>query len=245
MTGRFVVIFFDLGGTLIYDKDLWTPILRDADVALRKSLEISGYPLDPDAYGDFETLFELYYHRRRDTHQEETTIQLLRELMGSQGTSPPTPVLRSAMEAMYAVTQENWYVESDTRVTLEEMKSHGYKLGLISNVSDDENVQVLVDKAKIRKYFDLILSSAACGVRKPDPGIFKIALEHFKVPPERTMMVGDTLAADILGANQMGIYSIWINRRAAEPEEGELQIQPDAVISALHDLPALLNEISG
>jgi len=35
-------------------------------------------------------------------------------------------------------------------------------------------------------------------------------------------MVGDSLEADILGANQMGIYSIWITRRVYLPEEGEL-----------------------
>jgi FMN phosphatase YigB (HAD superfamily) len=56
-------------------------------------------------------------------------------------------------------------------------------------------------------------------------------------------MVGDSLEADILGANQMGMYSIWIRRRAEVPDEGELSIQPQAVIMALDQIPSLLAEV--
>jgi FMN phosphatase YigB (HAD superfamily) len=119
----------------------------------------------------------------------------------------------------------------------------GYRLGMISNAADDENVQELVDKGQLRPYFEFILSSAACGIRKPDPHIFQLALEHFRVPPEKTVMVGDTLEADILGANQLGIYSIWIPRHAENPPEGELPIQPQAVVPSLSELPKLLEEL--
>jgi FMN phosphatase YigB (HAD superfamily) len=56
-------------------------------------------------------------------------------------------------------------------------------------------------------------------------------------------MVGDSLEADILGANQMGIYSIWITRRVSLPDEGDLTIQPQAVIPTLDLIPGLLGEI--
>ena len=58
-------------------------------------------------------------------------------------------------------------------------------------------------------------------------------------------MVGDLLETDILGANQMGIFSIWITRRASLPAEGELLIQPQAVVSALDQIPPLLLEVEG
>jgi HAD superfamily hydrolase (TIGR01662 family) len=243
MNRRFEVIFFDLGDTLMYDKAPWNPIFPRADFAMRKSLEEAGYPLDENAYGDFNTIFDLYYHRRTDTVKEETTVQLLRELMQVQGASPPDPVLFAAMEAMYAITQENWYVEEDAAQTLEALKIMGYRLGMISNAADDENVQELVDKGNLRSHFEFILSSAACGIRKPDAHIFQLALDHFKVSPGKTVMIGDTLDADILGANQMGIYSIWVSRRAKDPPEGELSIQPQAVVSSLSELPELLKEL--
>jgi len=73
--------------------------------------------------------------------------------------------------------------------------------------------------------------------------IFQAALEHFQVRPAAAAMVGDLLQTDVLGANQMGIYSIWITRRSQVMEEGELGIQPQAVVTALNQIPSLLVEV--
>jgi HAD superfamily hydrolase (TIGR01662 family) len=243
MNRRFKVILCDLGNTLMYDKESWEPILRRADTAMRKSLEKAGYPLAEGAYGEFGTIFDLYYHRRTDTVEEETTVQLLRQLMDKQDASPPDSVLFAAMEAMYAVTQENWFVETDAVPTLKALHEMGYRLGLISNAADDENVQELVDKGNLRPHFEFIISSAACGIRKPDARIFQRALDHFEVPPEKTAMIGDLLEADILGANQLGIYSIWVTRRATTPSDGKLAVQPQAIVASLSDIPDLLKDI--
>jgi putative hydrolase of the HAD superfamily len=141
---------------------------------------------------------------------------------------------------MYAITQQNWYLETDTIPTLKTLRAHGYRLGMVSNTSDDKNVQQLVDRWELRPFFEKIVTSAGCGFRKPDQRIFRLVLDHFGVPPEQVAMVGDSPEADILGANQLGIYSIWITRRASPPEEGELSIQPQAVIPTLDLLPGLL-----
>ena len=58
-------------------------------------------------------------------------------------------------------------------------------------------------------------------------------------------MVGDSLGADILGARNAGLYSIWVTRRAdtAANRAHKDTIQPDAVISTLSELPPLLNSL--
>jgi FMN phosphatase YigB (HAD superfamily) len=56
-------------------------------------------------------------------------------------------------------------------------------------------------------------------------------------------MVGDTLGADILGANNLGIASVWINRRVVMRPDNlahDDTILPKATISALSELPGLL-----
>jgi FMN phosphatase YigB (HAD superfamily) len=60
-------------------------------------------------------------------------------------------------------------------------------------------------------------------------------------------MVGDTLGADILGAYNAGIYSIWITRHAESPANRAHAdtIQPDAKIESLEDLYPLLACLSG
>ena len=56
-------------------------------------------------------------------------------------------------------------------------------------------------------------------------------------------MIGDVLTADVLGANQLGMYSIWLTRRADVPQDGELPAQPRATIKTLDELPLLLQEL--
>jgi HAD superfamily hydrolase (TIGR01662 family) len=125
------------------------------------------------------------------------------------------------------------------------LRKAGYRLGMISNASDDADVQALIDKAGVRPYFEVILTSAAVGIRKPNPRIFHMALERLGTSPGKTAMVGDTLGADILGANNAGMFSIWITRRADVPDNrAHLDtIRPDAVIDTLSDLPRLLESL--
>ena len=240
------VILFDLGSTLLYSKDPWPPIYEQADRALVKVLQQAGIPLEIKAFSsEFETFLDSYYAGRGKSTLEKTTFSALRELLEQKGfPDVPGSTLRAALDAMYSITQQNWYLEDDALPTLRTLREQGYQLGMVSNTSDDKNVQELVDRYGLRPHFEIIVTSAGCGVRKPDEGIFQPALEHFGVPAGQTAMVGDILEADILGANQLGLYSIWITRRAEETGEGELAIQPQAVISTLAQLPGLLAELA-
>ena len=121
--------------------------------------------------------------------------------------------VRPALDALFTVTEENWELENDALLTLKMLESAGYRLGMVSNAGDDKDVMTLVERFGIGPYFDFILTSAACGLRKPHGRIFELALAHWGFPAAEVAMVGDTLEADILGANRAGLYSIWITRR--------------------------------
>jgi HAD superfamily hydrolase (TIGR01662 family) len=239
------VVFFDFGSTLIYPKADWPPLYRQADQALVQVLRQANLPLEVSAIaGKFATFLDSYYALRSGSTIEKTTPTALRELLAGLGyPDVPVPVVRTALDAMYAITQQNWYLEADAIPTLKTLLDLGYRLGMISNTSDDKNVQQLLDREGLRPYFETILTSAGCGIRKPDARIFQLGLDHFGIAPEQAAMVGDLLETDILGANQAGIYSIWITRRVQIPEEGELGIQPQAAIGALDQIPDLLTQI--
>jgi len=241
-------IFFDLGSTLIYSKEYWLPIFKRADRALLEALRHSGIAVTPASlYAGFDYFLDAYYTQRSTGTIEPTAFTSLNDALNRQGIRDvPEVVIREALEAMYAVTQENWYLEEDAILTLETLLRRGYRLGMISNTSDDTNVQKLVDRWGLRPYFEFIVTSAECGIRKPDKRIFRLALDHFKVSPEHAAMVGDTLEADILGANRMGMYSIWITRRAAGPDlvsgsaKSPSPIRPDATVKTLSEIPSIL-----
>jgi HAD superfamily hydrolase (TIGR01662 family) len=236
------VAIFDLGNTLIYAKDPWPPFFDRADAALIRSLADSGLSINPSAlFHNRSGLLDLYNEHRGNGVDEETTSVVLKQLLVEHGYSNVGDnVIAKTLRAMYAVTQSNWYPEEDALPTLQRLKARGFQLGLISNAADNENTQTLIDKGGFRPYLEFIVSSAAFGKRKPHPAIFQLALDHFHVEARQAVMVGDLVGTDIAGANQVGMKSIWITRRAAETAT-KLNVKPDAVVSTLREIPPLLS----
>lgn len=237
-------VLFDLGNTLMHavDPDDWPQVLQRGNQALVDYLCEGGLDIDCDNFaGEFNDRLQKYYHEREFLMLETSTFSVLKELLSEKGFAGASDdMLRTALDQHYAVTQQNWQLEEDTIPCLDSLNRGSIKLGIISNAGDDKDVTQLVDKFNIHPYFEFVLTSAACGYRKPHKRIFELALENLNVLPEQIAVVGDKLDADIQGANQMSMYSIWITRRAEIQSDGELQVQPKATISTLQELPSLI-----
>jgi len=240
----FDLILFDLGNTLIYFDGDWDEVLPRVHRKLTQALVDAGFDLPHDQFAqEFGRRAIAAWEDRAQSNIEHSTEFVLRQTLHDFGVQDTlADQLRPAIDAMFAVSQAHWQVEADAVPVLEQLYQQGYALGLISNASDNQDVQTLVDKAGVRRYFGKIIVSAAVGIRKPDPYIFRLALDHFDATPERTVMVGDTLSADVLGAHNSGIASVWITRRADNPDNhaNRQRITPHAVIDALEELPDLL-----
>ena len=220
----------------------WAPILEQADEALVKTLRLHDIELDAKVFR--ARLYEYYDQRDKDFH--ETTYHLvLRELLKELGhVEVAESVLRSALDALYVITQKNWQMESDTVETLETLRAQKYKLGIFSNAGDDKDVQGLIESFGIRDYFDFVLTSAACFYRKPHPRAFEIALAQWNATPNEAAMIGDSLEADILGAKQLDMTAIWLTRRAQFKDEDMRRIKPDFSLRKLTELPPTLDRIA-
>lgn len=214
------VVLFDLGSTLIYFEGGYQPWSTEMTRALTQSLIKSGVPLDEGAFtAAYDSRMQAYYQERGSEFIEYTSAYNLRLILGDFGhTQLPDETLQSALAAMYGVSQALYHLEEDAIPTLEALRRRGYHLGLISNAGDDTDVQTLIDQHGLRPFFEVILVSAAVGIRKPHPRIFKQALDHWDCAPDQAVMVGDTLGADVLGAHNAGMTGIWITRRADTPD---------------------------
>jgi HAD superfamily hydrolase (TIGR01509 family) len=244
MTSTIRLVIFDLGGTLFHEIGPWEELFRRADRTLWKELQDAGVPIEARAaYGTSANLFEHYYALHRADLNEPTTAAVLDSLLQSRGYRLGKDRLRAALGAMFAVTQTNWQAEQDALPTLDLLRSRGYRIAAISNASDDDNTQALIDKGGLRSYLEFIVSSAAFGKRKPHSGIFRAVLEQFQTPPANAVMVGDDYEADIVGAQGVGMRSIWITRRVAEPVPIRPEGRPVAVVSALSEIPPLLESM--
>jgi putative hydrolase of the HAD superfamily len=241
---RFDVIFFDLGNTLLYFDESWSGILELSSEALTYQLMELGYELDKKQFIQaFQKHLHIYQQTREIDLIEKPTEKILQEELSKYGFDTiPFSHLRLALDKMYAVSQKYWLPEEDTLSTIEKLHTQGYHLGIISNAKDSKDVQQLIDKAGIRSFLNGIFISSDIGYRKPHPQIFRVALEEIGVQPDRTVMVGDILDADILGAKNMSIANVWITRRAdtLRNKAAVDTIHPDKTISTLSELPKLL-----
>lgn len=85
-----------------------------------------------------------------------------------------------------------------------------YKLHIITNGFQEIQYKKL-HSSNIHNYFEHIINSEMAGVKKPNPIIFRLALEKAKVLPQKSLMIGDSLEADILGAKSVGLHTLHFN----------------------------------
>ena len=244
---RIRAVLFDLGNTLLYFDGNWPQVFSQADRELAIELINAGLDLDQKGFTiEFRRRLLAYYEQREAEFIEHTTAYILKDVLAEFGhKNISDDIVQPALNRMYKVSQAFWLLEEETIPCLEALREQGYQLAIVSNAGNDADVQTLVDNKNIRKYFDLVLTSAACGIRKPNARIFEFALERLNIAPKQAVMVGDKLGADILGAHNAGIFSIWVTRRANIPANRDHAdtIHPDATISSLGELPALLEQI--
>lgn len=122
----------------------------------------------------------------------------------------------------------------DAAHTLAVLRAGGFKLGLITNGS----VRMQTGKLKclaLEPAFDTVLISDAEGVSKPDPEIFRRALQRLETTADRAAFVGDHPEVDVSGARRAGMKGIW--RR--DPTLSR-SVEADAIINELADLLAVL-----
>jgi putative hydrolase of the HAD superfamily len=238
-------VIFDLGGTLMYERESAHAVNARADEALTIYLREQGMELNLSTFPvEFRRRLDKYFKQRERDLLETTYTFVLRDVLADKGYEDLSDgVIRNALDRLFAVTQTNWILEQETLPTLKKLENDGYRLGLISNAGDDRDVHQLTDTFGISSYFDYIITSAACGYRKPHPRIFELALSNWYFLPSEAVMVGDNLEADIAGAKSAGLYAIWLKRRA-ESLPGDLpETKPDATAPSLSDIPSILDRL--
>ena len=129
-------------------------------------------------------------------------------------------------------TIENYKLFPDVEPTLEELHASGMKLGVISNF--EEWLERLLGALNVTRFFDVRVISGAVGYEKPDPQIFRIALERAKVQPNESAYIGDNPYFDVDPATSVGMHAILLDRRGRHLDH------PGPRISSLAELPGLL-----
>jgi putative hydrolase of the HAD superfamily len=125
------------------------------------------------------------------------------------------PAQIAAIETVLAEGLDRQLPYDDTLATLDHLGSN-YRLGLITN-STSQAFERLNATFNLSARFDIMVTSYAVGVIKPDPAIFQTALSQAKVESADAIMVGDALEDDYQAARHLGLQAILLDRRGRYP----------------------------
>lgn len=112
----------------------------------------------------------------------------------------------------------------DAKQVLEQLKSQGYQLAIVSNGGHDTRLNTIRGLG-IAGYFDEIISSGLVGFSKPQPEIFQITAARLDVLPEYCLYLGDHPVNDIQGAKSAGMHALWMQGFHPDAKEIQYKIQ--------------------
>ena len=122
----------------------------------------------------------------------------------------------------------------NTLETLKSLKEEGYNLHIITN-GFKEVQYIKLTNCGLIDFFDVIVCSEEVGKNKPNPEVFQFAMNQAKAEPSKSVMIGDDLRVDILGASNVGMRTILF-----DPDKKYRKAKGDYTIQNLNEIPSLL-----
>jgi HAD superfamily hydrolase (TIGR01662 family) len=242
-------VIFDYGSTLIYfDGDMAEVRIR-AHQSLVQSLLAAGLEIREGPFVErFTRKFDEYDRRRGNDHLETTATSVLIDTLREEGVPPQPPErIRKSLREMYEIYEQHWALFPETLDALRQVQALRLRMALLSNASDEDNVRQMLKNHRLDRKFKPVVISAAVGVRKPDARAFQPILEAWKLPPQEIVMVGDQLGMDILGAQSLGLRTIWLRteEKSATNKPFLGKIAPDAQVRTIGEVAAILSHWRG
>lgn len=197
-------VLFDLYGTLIDIKVDTAP--RWVWERFSDELGAAGFALGPDElrrrYDDL-----VVSETREHGHAFVLEAKFFHKLIGVSGEHTAEPLVRHFGRRFRELTTRRIALRAYAIPLLKMLRASGCKVGLVSNTEEIVTEHDL-EKLRLGGHFDEIVLSSSVGVKKPEPGIFAIALRRLGVSAKRTLFIGDDHVADFEGARKAGLNPI-------------------------------------
>ncbi len=202
---RIGAVLFDLGGTLLDERDFngWV------DEARHLFLDLT-----PEELGSAYTEVEAEDDRRAPILDGRTAhVEFWRQVLGRAAGRPVTEEQAARfVDACHARRDPPIALYSDVRRCLDQLQAMHRRLGIVSNSRSEASVRRLLDRAGILDYFERVVSSGTEGVAKPDAEIFHRAIRRLGVAPAETLYVGNLPRTDARAARAAGLHAVWLHR---------------------------------
>ena len=206
-------IFFYLDHTLWdFEKNsllTFEKIFSEMDLTIELKHFISFYNPINHAY------WKLY--RENQISQEELRHNRLRDTFSKIHIETTTPMINVISEE-YIKNLSTFPHLFDGAIPLLEKLKNRYRLHIITN-GFDKVQHFKIKNSGLESFFENVFTSDIVGFKKPHPQIFKEALKQTQAKAEKSLMIGDSLEADILGALSQGMHAIHFNSHKEDHHE--------------------------
>ena len=130
------------------------------------------------------------------------------------GLTQPVPSESFFPEIYDAFTQPGaWRVFPDVLPALQQFRSRGLKLAVLSNW--DDRLRPLLNHLQLEQYFDTLIISCEAGAAKPSPEIYQAATRALDLPAGNLLHMGDDLKCDLEGPRAAGLNALLLDRSQA------------------------------
>lgn len=220
-------IFFDLDHTLWdFDKNSGLTFekifeIHEVDVSLEKFLNV------------YEPINFKYWklYREEKVTKQELRYGRLKDTFNEIDISLSDQLIDNLSEDYIAYLSSFNYVFDSTYDVLDYLNAK-YELHIITN-GFEEAQEKKMKASNLRKYFSTVTNSEMVGVKKPNPKIFNFAMDLANAKPEHSVMIGDSLEADIKGAIDVGMQALYFDYKNSDYNDSYQRITH---LSALKDL---------
>ncbi|MUU79545.1 YjjG family noncanonical pyrimidine nucleotidase [Winogradskyella endarachnes] len=202
-------VFFDLDHTL-WDFD------KNSGLTFEKIFNLNNIQVDVE---DFLPVYEPINLRYWKLYREEKVTKdhlrygRLKEAFDGIGVGVEDDVIHNLSEAYINHLSSFNYLFEGTFEILDYLQNK-YSLHIITN-GFEEAQEKKMTTSNIKKYFTTVTNSEMVGVKKPNPKIFNFALELARAKASESIMIGDSLEADIEGADAIGMDTIHFDYKDA------------------------------
>jgi putative hydrolase of the HAD superfamily len=174
-----------------------------------------GLVLDPARYDEARAAAIATLERHPElAHDDEIWIAFTERIVRGMGGDADAAYACAAEMTRAWEEHANFDLYEDTLPVLDELRSYGLKLALVSNTGRDLEAFVTHHRLDV----DAAIGSRAHGRTKPHETIFRAALDLLGVEPSDAAMVGDSIEDDVEGARLLGMRAFLIDRDDRHPE---------------------------
>ena len=220
-------VFLDVGGVFhVPDHDMVSRVLTEAGVTVDRARLDEAHFCGAAALNRWPSELQGMWA----AYQEAYAV-------AAGATPDQVPAAVVALNTMFSTQPEVWRrVLPGSPEALRALHATGVKLAIVSN--SDGTVEERLAENRVCQVGEgpgvpvsIVVDSAVVGVAKPDPGIFRYALDATGAAPEATLYVGDTVGADVVGARAAGLRPIHLDPYdlCSDPNHEDVRTLDDVV----------------